>query len=54
MKRSLNFLPLFAFTALGCAVETKNPNIVAAGHVEATDVHISAKVGGRRRFVACS
>ncbi len=47
MKRSLPLLPLIAITAFGCAVETKNPNIVAAGHVEATDVHISAKVGGR-------
>ena len=47
MKRSLALLPLITVVALGCAVEPKSPNIVAAGHVEATDVHISAKVGGR-------
>lgn len=47
MKRSLAFLPLVIFAGIGCAVAPKSPNIVAAGHVEATDVHISAKVGGR-------
>ncbi len=47
MKRLLNLLQLAAVIAAGCATEPKNPNIVAAGHVEATDVHISAKVGGR-------
>jgi membrane fusion protein YbhG len=38
-------------TAAGCARAPRSQDIVAAGHVEATDVHIAAKVGGRlQRF----
>jgi HlyD family secretion protein len=44
MKRIL--LPITLLVA-GCSTQAKSPNIVAAGHVEATDVHISAKVAGR-------
>ncbi len=45
MKRTLTLVTLAV--AAGCATQAKSTNIVAAGHVEATDVHISAKVGGR-------
>jgi HlyD family secretion protein len=44
MKRILVLLCLFA---AGCNTEAKSANILAAGHVEATDVHVSAKVAGR-------
>src|SRR5438270_2702404 len=38
-------------TAAGCARAPQSQDIVAAGHVEATDVHVAAKVGGRlQRF----
>lgn len=47
MKRTLAILTLAATGAIGCNTQAKSTNIVAAGHVEATDVHISAKVGGR-------
>jgi HlyD family secretion protein len=47
MKRPFALLPVIVFASLACAVEPKSPNIVAAGHVEATDVHMTAKVGGR-------
>ncbi len=47
MKRTLSLFTLAALAAVGCATQAKSTNIVAAGHVEATDVHISAKVGGR-------
>ena len=47
MKRSLPLLLLAGFSALFCRVQEKTTDIVAAGHVEATDVHLSAKVGGR-------
>ncbi len=37
--------------AAGCARAPRSQDIVAAGHVEATDVHVAAKVGGRlQRF----
>ena len=47
MKRTLPFLMLGVFSVAGCRPPARNTNIVAAGHVEATDVHISAKVAGR-------
>jgi HlyD family secretion protein len=49
MKRSLSLLVLTAAAAVGfgCLTQTASTNIVAAGHVEATDIHISAKVSGR-------
>lgn len=47
MNRLHSFLMLAAALAAGCTAPAPNANIVAAGHVEATDVHISAKVGGR-------
>jgi len=47
MKRSFSLLVLAASAIAGCRAQATNPNIVAAGHVEATDVHISAKVPGR-------
>ncbi|HRB12627.1 MAG TPA: biotin/lipoyl-binding protein, partial [Vicinamibacteria bacterium] len=47
MKRTLALLTLALAGAAGCASPAKSTNIVAAGHVEATDVHISAKVGGK-------
>ena len=47
MKRSLFLLILSGFSVASCGAPARNANIVAAGHVEATDVHISAKVGGR-------
>lgn len=38
-------------TAAGCGRAPRSQDIAAAGHVEATDVHIAAKVGGRlQRF----
>jgi len=40
-------LVLLALLATGCSTQAKSTNIVAAGHVEATDVHVSAKVAGR-------
>ena len=47
MKRTLALLTLAALGGIGCSKEAKTTNIVAAGHVEATDVHISAKVAGK-------
>jgi HlyD family secretion protein len=47
MKRSLPLLILAGFTVASCGASARSTNIVAAGHVEATDVHLSAKVGGR-------
>lgn len=47
MKPSLAFLVLTAGALAGCRAEANAVTIRAAGHVEATDVHISAKVGGR-------
>lgn len=48
MKRSLFLLMAVAILGgAGCRTKAESPNIVAAGHVEATDVHLSAKVGGR-------
>ena len=47
MKRSLTIVMTGALVAAGCATKATSPNIVAAGHVEATDVHLSAKAGGR-------
>ena len=47
MKRTLTLFTLAAAMAAGCRTEAPSTNIVAAGHVEATDVHISAKVAGR-------
>lgn len=47
MKRKLALFTLAALSATGCSTQAKSTNIVAAGHVEATDVHISAKVAGR-------
>ena len=46
MKRIVPLLTIAALAGLGCRIEEKSTNIVAAGHVEATDVHISAKVAG--------
>jgi HlyD family secretion protein len=42
-------IPLIVGAALvaGCDRESKTTDIVAAGHVEATDIHVSAKIGGR-------
>jgi HlyD family secretion protein len=36
-----------ALAAVACAQQLDSNQIVAAGHVEATDVHLAAKVGGR-------
>lgn len=47
MKRTLALFTLGALGAIGCRAQTRSTDIVAAGHVEATDVHISAKVSGR-------
>ncbi len=47
MKRSLSLLVFVASAIAGCRAQATNTKIVAAGHVEATDVHISAKVAGR-------
>ncbi len=47
MKRCLPLSILAAFGAASCGAPARSAAIVAAGHVEATDVHISAKVGGR-------
>lgn len=47
MKRTLVLLTSAALGAGGCRTQARTENIVAAGHVEATDIHISAKVGGR-------
>src|SRR6187402_1072451 len=47
MKRLPAPLTLAAALTLGCNPEVRSTNIVAAGHVEATDVHISTKVAGK-------
>lgn len=47
MKRSLSLALLFVSAIAGCRTKASDANIVAAGHVEAIDIHISAKVGGR-------
>ncbi|MBX7187720.1 MAG: efflux RND transporter periplasmic adaptor subunit [Vicinamibacteria bacterium] len=47
MKRTLALLTLAVAGAAGCKAQASSTDIVAAGHVEATDVHISAKVAGR-------
>ncbi len=47
MKRTLALLTLAVAGAAGCKAQARSTDIVAAGHVEATDVHISAKVSGR-------
>ncbi|MBK5256496.1 MAG: biotin/lipoyl-binding protein, partial [Vicinamibacteria bacterium] len=47
MKRSLYPLVIVLSALAGCRAQATNANIVAAGHVEATDIHISAKVAGR-------
>jgi HlyD family secretion protein len=47
MKRSLSLLALAWSAGFGCRTQAVSANIVAAGHVEATDIHISAKVAGR-------
>ena len=47
MKRTPALLTLAAAFAVGCNTQARSTNIVAAGHVEATDVHIAAKVGGK-------
>ena len=47
MKPSRLVLVLTAVGALGCRAQAQGGPIIASGHVEATDVHISAKVGGR-------
>lgn len=47
MTRRLPLLLLALIAAAGCRTQAASTDIVAAGHVEATDVHISAKVPGR-------
>lgn len=49
MKRTriLPILMILVAQGPGCQAKAQSPNIVAAGHVEATDIHISAKVPGR-------
>lgn len=47
MKPSLPLLMLAGLATAFCRVQEKSTDIVASGHVEATDVHIAAKVGGR-------
>ena len=47
MNRPHRLLILATALAASCRSEPVSPNITAAGHVEATDVHLSAKVGGR-------
>ncbi len=46
MKRSLVFVPLVALVAGGCGPAENDGLIVASGHVEATEVLVSAKVAG--------
>jgi HlyD family secretion protein len=38
---------LLAAGALACGKTASPPSLLASGHVEATDVHVAAKVGGR-------
>ena len=47
MKRITTLLLVSAVAAAGCNTQAKSSEIVAAGHVEATDVHVSAKIPGR-------
>lgn len=47
MKRPHLVLIITSLGIVGCRAQAKGGAIVAAGHVEATDIHISAKVGGR-------
>jgi HlyD family secretion protein len=47
MKRTLPLLILVTAFGSGCKAQAPSTDIIAAGHVEATDVHLSAKVGGR-------
>jgi len=47
LRRGVPLLGLAAGLLAGCAKAPDKNVIVAAGHVEATDVHIGAKVGGR-------
>lgn len=50
MKRiallALSLAPLTA-VSVGCRAQAATGDIVAAGHVEATDIHIAVKIGGR-------
>jgi HlyD family secretion protein len=54
MNRQFRFATLLAFTPLlaGCAGRADAPGIVASGHVEATRVRVSTKVGGRLQSLA--
>jgi HlyD family secretion protein len=47
MKRAFALAVLVSGAALGCKAEPAGSGIVAAGHIEATDIHIVAKVSGR-------
>lgn len=47
MKRPHLILIITVFGIAGCRAPVTGGAIVASGHVEATDIHISAKVGGR-------
>ena len=47
MKRTLLLLSLLSFAAGGCRTQAATGDIIAAGHVEATDIHIAVKIGGR-------
>jgi HlyD family secretion protein len=47
MKRAFALSILVAGASAGCKAEPIRSGIVAAGHIEATDIHIAAKVSGR-------
>jgi HlyD family secretion protein len=47
LRRAVPLIGLAAGLLAGCAKAPQSNVIVAAGHVEGTDVHVGAKVGGR-------
>jgi HlyD family secretion protein len=47
LRQGVPLLGLTAWLFAGCAKQPQSNVIVATGHVEGTDVHIGAKVGGR-------
>jgi HlyD family secretion protein len=47
LRRAMQLLGLTAGLLAGCAKAPQSQVIQAAGHVEGTDVHVAAKVGGR-------
>jgi HlyD family secretion protein len=47
MKQAITLVLAAAVVVPGCATQAKSTDIVGSGHVEATDVHVSVKNGGR-------